>query len=389
MGSQHHHHRSRGVGSSSVFPAFDYIVPRDDDNYTVSFEVKDLHNDGEVEKVREFFSRYGFVVVKDVLSQKECNDTLNEIYQILEHPISSPSSSSSSSGSDGGGGGGGVFDRHNVNTWHHWPPASLEQYGSPQRAPIFKPQFLRNRTHPNVYDVFRTILREDDLLVNHDRCCLFRPTTSFISSGHPHHPESSWITKPNLHLDMNPWAWLGDGEECRRTLDSLTYEKLNDFIHENNQPSHTDGIQLQGVLNLYDNMDEDGGFHCVAGFLHFFEEYFSKLPPNMETASYNWQTRDPLFSQATRVTMRAGSMVVWDQRMPHGSLPNKGGRIRSAQFIKMFPTRTVSSQRRSVRRAAIGRQLANLTMIHNHKADASTHFVLDPLARQLLDLKDE
>ena len=31
---------------------------------------------------------------------------------------------------------------------------------------------------------------------------------------------------------------------------------------------------------------------------------------------------DPLYGQPQRVAMRAGSMVIWDQRMAHGSAPN-------------------------------------------------------------------
>ena len=46
---------------------------------------------------------------------------------------------------------------------------------------------------------------------------------------------------------------------------------------------------------------------------------------------------DLLDKLAQRVTMRAGSMVVWDSIMPHGSAPNDSNRIRFAQFIKMFP----------------------------------------------------
>jgi len=34
--------------------------------------------------------------------------------------------------------------------------------------------------------------------------------------------------------------------------------------------------------------------------------------------------------------MRAGSIVIWDSRLPHGSMPNNSSRMRCCQFIKMF-----------------------------------------------------
>ncbi len=45
---------------------------------------------------------------------------------------------------------------------------------------------------------------------------------------------------------MNPYAWMGEGVENRMSLSRLRYDSLNQFIFENNQPSHRDGIQLQG-----------------------------------------------------------------------------------------------------------------------------------------------
>jgi hypothetical protein len=53
-------------------------------------------------------------------------------------------------------------------------------------------------------------------------------------------------------------------------------------------------------------------------------------------------------------------MVVWDQRMAHGSFPNRSSHFRSAQFIKMFPQRTVDPARARARALVVRDQIRNV-----------------------------
>jgi len=158
---------------------------------------------------------------------------------------------------------------------------------------------------------------------------------------------------------MNPWAWMGDGESCRKELSELRYDRSNNFISENNQASHSDGLQLQAVLNLMDNHEDDGGYICVPGFWRQFNEYFNTVPADLSKPMYNFPTKGAVFKRAIRVPMKAGSMVVWDQRMAHGSLPNASPNPRCAQFIKMFPKRIVDKQRAFHRARELKGEIAN------------------------------
>ena len=47
--------------------------------------------------------------------------------------------------------------------------------------------------------------------------------------------------------------------------------------------------------------------------------------------------------------MRAGSLVIWDQRTPHGAVSNNSSRPRFAQFMKMFPAQPIDSSRLAAR----------------------------------------
>jgi len=59
-------------------------------------------------------------------------------------------------------------------------------------------QILLNRQTPALHRAFATVLETEDLLINHDRYGMFRPTKQY--------PDRSTMT--NLHLDMNPWNYI-------------------------------------------------------------------------------------------------------------------------------------------------------------------------------------
>ncbi|XP_065197955.1 uncharacterized protein LOC135829475 [Sycon ciliatum] len=54
---------------------------------------------------------------------------------------------------------------------------------------------------------------------------------------------------------------------------------------------------------------------------------------------------DPMYKQPQRVPMRAGSLLIWDQRVAHGSRPNNSTRARYVQFVKMFQSINLRSER--------------------------------------------
>lgn len=288
-----------------------YEIPKTDGVYCDSFKID------ETEKILNFFDHYGFVVIEEALSKQECEDTLSDVYDIIEKTTD------------------GKFKRDDESTWSNWPTDSIERFGSFSRPPIFSKQFLNNRQNKNIYKIFSLLLKDEDIVSNHDRGCFYRPTKT----------HSEWKTEPNLHLDMNPFDWIeSDGKKFEKSLGTLTYEKDNNFIFENNQTCAKDGLMLQGVINLYDNVGKNGGFIIVPGFHKVFKEYFSYLKPDVSNSSYNWSQKNILFNTyAKRVPMKAGSIVVWNQCMAHGSMTNFSDSIRSAQFIKMFPKKIFKS----------------------------------------------
>ena len=328
-------------------------VPLDDDGFVVSFELTSRDsrsNTGEESRtILNFFQEYGFVVFRDVLKLQECEQTRAEIWQYLE---------SSSPG----------FERDNPDTYHH---LSSQTYGLAPIPAVFSPQIVRNRCNPSVLRSFQMVLHADDLLVSHDRWCVYRPTRNVQINGLLC-DKPCWRTRENLHLDLNPWTYF-DGST---SLDGLKYDCLRDFSKEINSVTHGSGPNVQGVLALNDNMALDGGTVLLAGFHNCFDEWtrsIGTMSASMSSkdkrmghlvwrgkgsGSYKFSDMDPLHRLKQRITMRAGSLLIWDQRVVHGSNHNNSCNFRVAKFIKAFKRSSVSEKRFNYRSKRVRAELS-------------------------------
>ena len=63
-----------------------------------------------------------------------------------------------------------------------------------------------------------------------------------------------WATADNVHIDMNPWHWMGDGKINRDHLRRLRYDRTSNFIYENNQPSHAGTKKKEINLTISSNI---------------------------------------------------------------------------------------------------------------------------------------
>ena len=136
-------------------------IPKDKDGYTLSFTTTQLLNDRKEPKKRgplAFFERFGFIVLRDVLSKTEIEETKNEFFTYIEKKSN------------------GMFDRGDMNTFDKWKSKSFGMAGT---GAWFGTKALKNRQNLNIYNAFACILNEKNLLVNHDRWALYRPTKLF------------------------------------------------------------------------------------------------------------------------------------------------------------------------------------------------------------------
>ena len=162
-----------------------------------------------------------------------------------------------------------------------------------------------------------------------------------------------WRTRPNVHLDLHPWNFAAPGDVL--PTEDLTFDALRDFSRETNAVSSATGPHCQGVVALMDNRAEDGGTVLVPGFHAAFARWRDALGDPTRYAenhedwdknrlvwrgagagSFKFGADDGVHRLKTRVPMREGSYLIWDQRVAHGSAPNASDRPRMAQFVKGF-----------------------------------------------------
>ena len=199
------------------------VIPRDSDEFVKSFTLSS-YNSPEASQARAFFHQYGFVVISNVFTPEQCNDTITDIWNVIESLA-------------------GQSVRHDKQLWtqvyvplyylilfflnfmHNflfpyyfrlWSKTGIIDEGIIGDESLWTRQILLNRQTVALHTAFASILGTENLLVNHDRYGMFRPTKE--------HPERSTLT--NLHLDMNPWLYISGLFSCllrHSTIFSVVY----------------------------------------------------------------------------------------------------------------------------------------------------------------------
>ena len=282
-------------------------------------------------QILDHFNRNGYVIIKDVLTKDECTQTTSEIQEVLQQKVPGFSFQDQESYP--------LLNNH------------LTNYGLPGKVPIFTPQMIKNRINPNIHQAFKLLYQDDKpLLVNHDRFAFYRPTLE--------HPEwKTPYTYPNLHLDMDPKMYLENSRLVKQKRLELDYSNPRSFITENNLNA---GTTLQGIINIWDNMYNDGGLQLVPGFHKNFIDWYSQkhmVHQSGVESLWKFDHKDPtdmqFLSKVIRIPMSAGSIAIWNKRLAHGSFPNNSMNGRLIQFILMqkrnaFPVLTLKNRKHAL-----------------------------------------
>ena len=180
------------------------------------------------------------------------------------------------------------IDIDDPETWYQ------KNLGSNGIVPIHHHQaFWDIRQYEPIYRLFADVLETDDLWVRLDRAS-FKPPWR---SQYPDQKDDSQI-----HLDINP-------------------EKLQ-------LPRY------QGILYLVDTDKKQGAFRCVPSLFSGNEVSSTKR------TSLLFSKEELQGHEVVHVEGKAGTFILWDSRLPHGSSLNHHSKPRFAQYISMFPAET-------------------------------------------------
>lgn len=287
----------------------------------------------DLDAVQACYDKYGVVAVTGVLSEEECRRLIR----------------------DG-------LEPHLPDGCHMDDPATysladpaINRYGVIGKAALFDPAILSARLHPNVVAAYTAVSGREDVYACHDRAAWMRPVALNPSWDTPF----SW---PGLHFDVSLSNYFnGDRSSVETFLNNVEYDQGN-FVAENNAKHVSMGRTVQGVLNLFDNDEEDGGFQCVPGlFGSALQTWVSKHPalpkpePNGRYDLRNFGVDMEIGRGAVRVPCPAGTLILFDATLPHGTKPNTSAKSRAILFLRYITSDELPSDAWARRNAALKR----------------------------------
>lgn len=130
-------------------------------------------------------------------------------------------------------------------------------------------------------------------------------------------------------------------------------------------PTGIDVTSMAGYDRPLGPGEDDGGHVNVPGFHLQYEEWykerFEKAGEKSEMYRYIFDPKrkaDRRFApMGRRVPCPAGSLILWDVRLAHGGVPNRGSsRMRAVQFVSyfprsVFPSKVLERRKRLLRRS--------------------------------------
>jgi len=288
---------------------------------------------GDLDAIRACYERYGVVGVTGVLSKDECQ---NLITHGLEPHLPDGCCMDDSS---------------------TYPLAdqAINRYGVIGKEALFNPAILSARLHPNVIAAHTAVSGREDVYACHDRAAWMRPVSLNPAWDTPF----SW---PGLHFDVSLSNYFhGDRSSVDSFLNEVSYDNGN-FAAENNAKHISMGRTVQGVLNLYDNSENDGGFQCVPGmFGPALQKWASKHPglpkpePNGKYELRSFGVDMEISSGAVRVPCPAGTLILFDATLPHGTKPNISTNSRAILFLRYITSDELPRAAWTKRNAALKR----------------------------------
>jgi hypothetical protein len=195
-------------------------------------------------------------------------------------------------------------DPNDPSTWYTAPRAEIKmkELAGTGMVELYNHQYLwDNRMYEKVYNAFVDIWGIEQLWVTIDRCNLNFP----IKPGYEY--------KGFIHWDINT------------SLDPLP-------------------VNVQGILSLVDTDEDMGGFQCIPEIYRNFNEWVKTQPADRDPYKPDTTGFTP-----TKVVTKAGDLIIFNSRLPHGIRPNHSTKPRIAQYISMFPAQEHNKELREWR----------------------------------------
>jgi hypothetical protein len=161
------------------------------------------------------------------------------------------------------------------------------------------------RQSSSLYEVFTEFWGTHRLMVDINRC-LFRP---------PRNPKWPTISRGDVHWDTDPRV-AGPGS-------------------------------LQAVVLLTDVDRDGGGYQCLPDVYKNLEVWLDR---NARRSDFDFINPGLKNRRTTQIKGKAGDVILWSTKLPHGSAANLSSRPRIAAFVSMSPASDSAELRASMKK---------------------------------------
>lgn len=119
-------------------------------------------------------------------------------------------------------------------------------------------------------------------------------------------------------------------------------------VHWDTDPRAARQGSLQGVVLLSDVTQRDGGgYQCLP---HIYQNLAAWLEENAQRDDFDFFNPGLPRCTTTQIEARAGDIILWSSKLPHGTAANLSTRPRIAAFVSMQPPRDDAEFRASMKR---------------------------------------
>ena len=116
-------------------------------------------------------------------------------------------------------------------------------------------------------------------------------------------------------------------------------------IHLDVDPRDTSVRWFPGIVALTDARAEEGGFCCAPSMI----DDSSTWPDQWPTSKYGVEYRpDTTGHETIEVPLQQGDLLIFDSRLPHGTVPNTGSEPRAVFYVQQHPAGTEPERRARV-----------------------------------------
>jgi len=149
------------------------------------------------------------------------------------------------------------------------------------------------------------------------------------------------------------------------------------FVHTDQSPKRDFLWSVQGLVNLCDCEDKDGGLVVIPESHKHHKELFKKLGKDVGDDWYKFndeEKKDPIFGKHLKVNGKAGDMMLWDSRTLHCNTVPTSENIRACVYVCQLPKSKVTEKSKKKRQAA----WVNKKCSNHHPGDGFSLFPVVP-----------